>query len=104
MNFRRDHNFMRRAATITTIILLLGQAIAAAHFHPASVNQELSARTTDSCCVICVAHLHSPAVSAIAPALDVPSLFENLVTLTVLSGPSLIYAGHCFGRAPPASV
>jgi hypothetical protein len=108
MKSRRHTSLMRRAATFAAIILLIGQAIAAAHFHRASVNQEISAGasagTTDSACAICVAHLHSPGVSGIAPAIDVPSLLEKLVTLTVLSRPSLIYAGHRFGRAPPASV
>jgi hypothetical protein len=104
MKVCRYPNLMRRVATVAAIILLLGEAIAAAHFHRASVNQELSAGTTDSSCAICVAHLHSPAVSAIAPAFDVPRLLQYLVTLTALSRPSSIYPGHRFGRAPPASV
>ena len=36
MNPRRHIEMMRRVATIAAIILLLGQTIAAAHFHPVS--------------------------------------------------------------------
>ena len=98
---------MRKVATIAAIFLLLGQTIAAAHFHPASSRQELStgaASIADSSCAICAAQLHSPAASAVVPALNAPTVLEDLVVVAVSNGPLSVYLGHCFGRAPPASV
>jgi len=106
MNPRRDIEMMRKVATIAAIILLLGQTIAAAHFHPASSRLELTgtASIADSSCAICAAQLHSPAASAVAPTLNAPTVVENLVARAVPSGPLSAYIGHCFGRAPPESV
>jgi hypothetical protein len=110
MNPRRQTNratMMRRVAAIAAIILLLGQTIAAAHCHPVSRQPELSssgAGLSDSSCAICAAQLHSPAAAAVAPALDKPAARENPVACAVFSGPLSVYIGHCFGRAPPASI
>jgi len=106
MNPRR-HMMIRKAATIAAIILLIGQTIAAAHFHRISSQQEFSASVAagaaDSSCAICAAHFHSPAASAVIPALDAPTVFENSVALAVFGGPLTAYIGRGFGRAPPAS-
>ena len=108
MNSRRHINLMRRVATIAAIILLMGQTIAAAHSHRTSAQHEFSASSAagiaDSSCAICAAHFHSPAASAVVPALDAPTVRENLVARAVFAGPLSVYVGHCFGRAPPASV
>jgi hypothetical protein len=107
MKFPRHKNLMRRVAAIAAIILLLGQTIASAHFHRASAQPEFSATSAagiaDSSCAICAAHFHSPAASAVAPALDAPTVLEDLVVVAVSSGPLAVSFGHCFGRAPPAS-
>jgi len=99
---------MRKVATIAAIFLLLGQTIAAAHFHPDSSRLELSSSgagsIADSSCAICAAQLHSPAASAVVPALNAPTVLEDLVVVAVSNGPLSVYLGHCFGRAPPASV
>jgi hypothetical protein len=107
MNFRRHMPLMRKVATIAAIILLLGQAIAATHVHPGSSQREFSASGIGgigSACAICAAHLHSSAASAVAPALEAPTLRENLITAAVCTGPLFGCILHCFGRAPPASV
>jgi hypothetical protein len=108
MNSRRHTDLMRRVATIAAIILLISQTIAAAHFHRASGQQEFSsggsAGIADSSCAICAAHFHSPATSAVVPALDAPTVLENLVARAVPSGPPSVYVSRHFGRAPPASV
>jgi hypothetical protein len=98
---------LRRVAVVAAIVLLLGQTIAAAHFHRISRQQELAASNVgfgDTSCAICAAHLHSAAVSAIVPALDAPKLLEKSVVFAVSIEPLCAYVGHCFGRAPPASV
>jgi hypothetical protein len=108
MNPRRHIEMTRRIATIAAIILLLGQTIAAAHFHPVSSQQGLSSSEAvgiaDSSCAICAAHFHSPVLAAVVPALDAPTVVEKLVGCTVVDGPRFVYLGHCFGRAPPASI
>jgi hypothetical protein len=108
MNSRRHIEMMRKVATIAAIILLLGQTIAAAHFHRISPRQEFSSGgvpgIADSSCAICAAHFHSPAASAVVPALNAPTVLESQVVRAVFGGPLSVYAGHCFGRAPPASV
>lgn len=109
MNFRRHIRKMTRTvATIAAIILLLGQTIAAAHFHPVLSQQGLSSSEAvgiaDSSCAICAAHFHSPVLSAVVPALDAPTVIEKLVARAVFGGPLSVYVGHCFGRAPPASI
>jgi hypothetical protein len=97
---------MRQVATLAAIILLLGQTIAAAHFHPVSSQREFSAGGTagiaDGSCAICSAQLHSSFATAVAPALNASTVQQNLVALMVPSGPPLVYIGPCFGRAPPA--
>jgi hypothetical protein len=98
---------MRKIAIIAAIILLLGQTIAAAHFHHSSFQQEFSAGSAtaiaDGSCAICAAHFHSPAASAIVPALEAPTILEDAVARAVFGGPLSPYVGHGFGRAPPAS-
>jgi hypothetical protein len=99
---------MRRLATIAAIILLIGQSIAAAHFHRTSAQQEFSssgaAGIADSSCAICAAHFHSPAASAVVPALNAPTALESMVLCAVQAGPVSTFAQHHFSRAPPASV
>ena len=99
---------LRRVAVVTAIILLLGQTIAAGHFHRVSRQLELLASSgagfAESSCAICAAHLHSAALAAIVPALDAPELFERSVVFAVSVEPLCAFVGHCFGRAPPASV
>jgi hypothetical protein len=110
MNPRHHINharMMRRVASMAAVILLLGQMIAAAHFHLASRQQALAssgAGLADSSCAICAAQLHSPAAAAVAPALDALAVRENPVVSVVLGGPLTVYIGNCFGRAPPASI
>jgi len=108
VNSRRYPNLMRRAATIAAIILALGQAIAAAHFHRLSAQQELSANgvagIADSSCAICAAHFHSPAASAVVPALNAPATVRSIVICAVHTGPLSTFIRNRFGRAPPASV
>ena len=108
MNPRRHIGLTRRVATIAAIILLLGQTIAAAHFHRTSAQQEFSATSAasiaDSSCAICAAHFHSPAASVVVPALNAPTVLEDSVVIAVSGEPLSLYFGYCFGRAPPASV
>jgi hypothetical protein len=96
----------RKLAMLAAIILLLGQTIATAHFHPVSRQPRVSSSTAagiaDTSCAICSAQLHSSSAPAVAPALDAPTVQQNLVALTVPSGPPSVYIGNCFGRAPPA--
>jgi hypothetical protein len=98
---------MRRVATIAAIILLLGQSIAAAHFHPGSSQQGLSSPAAvsiaDSSCAFCAAHFHSPVLSAVVPALDAPTVIEKLIARAVVGGLLSVSVSHCFGRAPPVS-
>jgi hypothetical protein len=105
---RHIHQMMRNVATIAAIILLIGQTIAAAHFHRSSAQPEFSASAVagiaDSSCASCAAHFHSPAASTVAPALNAPTVLENLVARAVAIEPLSTYVDHCFGRAPPASV
>jgi len=107
MNSRRSIN-IRKVAVVTAIILLLGQTVAAAHFHRTSRQREFSASIAsgfaDSSCAMCAAHLHSAALSAFVPALDAPKLLERSIAFAVSIEPLCAYVGHCFGRAPPASV
>lgn len=108
MKSRRHIMMMRKVATIAAIILLLGQTIAAAHFHRISAQQEFSASSVggivDSSCAICAAHFHSPAASAVVPALDAPTVLESIIPFAVQTGPLSTFAQHRFGRAPPASI
>jgi hypothetical protein len=99
---------MRKVATIAAIILLLGQSIAAAHFHRTSAQQEVSvsgsAGIADSSCALCAAHFHSPATAAVVPVLDAPAVRESIVTCAVHRGPLSTFIQNRFGRAPPASL
>ena len=99
---------MRKIATLAAIIVLLGQTIAAAHVHRNSSSQEFSAGSVggvaDSSCAICAAHFHSPAVSAVVPALDAPTLLDSIVSFAVQAGPISTLVEYRFGRAPPASL
>ncbi len=109
MNLRIRHlTVMRRVATIAAIVLLLGQAIAGAHFHPAAAQREFSAGSAasiaESSCAICAAQLHSPAASAVAPALNAPTVLERVVVRSVDAGSLSKFVQSRFGRAPPASV
>jgi hypothetical protein len=108
MNTRRYPEILRRSAIIAAIVLLMGQAIAAAHFHRVAGHQEFSSGATtaiaDSACAICAAQLHSPAAHAIVPAFDAPKPLHQSVVLAVATEPLCAYVGHCFGRAPPVSV
>jgi len=108
MNSRRYPNLMRRIATIAAIILLLGQAIAASHFHWNSAHRQLSsngvASIADISCPICAAHFHSSAVAAVIPALKAPTMVEFIVADTLLPAPPLTFIANRFGRAPPASI
>jgi len=104
MKHHRPVEMMRKVAVIAAVLLLVGQTIAAAHFHSVSSQQEFAASTAgiaDSSCAICAAQLHSPAASAVAPALDAPSALESLLAPAVFGGPLTSYAGDRFGRAPP---
>jgi hypothetical protein len=108
MNSRRHTNLMRKIATIAAIILLLGQTIVAAHVHRATFSQELAAGggsgIADSSCGICAAQLHSPAVSAVVPALDAPTLLASTVSYAVQNGPISTFVEYRYGRSPPASI
>ena len=83
MNSCRHPNFMRRAATLAAIILLLGQAIAAAHNHWNSAQRQFSENSAsgiaDGSCAICAAHFHSPAAAAVVPVLRAPTTVEFVV-------------------------
>jgi hypothetical protein len=107
MNSRPYPNLMRRIATVAAIILLLGQAIAAAHFHRTS-QREFSADgvagIADSSCPICAAHFHSPAASAGVPTLDAPTMVERIVIRAARAGTLSTFTRSRFGRAPPRSV
>jgi hypothetical protein len=98
---------LRKIALAAAILLLLGQTIAAAHFHRLPGHQEFSSTATnaiaDASCAICAAHLHSPAVSAVALALGAPKLILESLVPAVPIEPLSAYLGHCFGRAPPGS-
>jgi hypothetical protein len=108
MILARNKSLFRRVATIAAIILLLGQTIAASHFHRVSTQHEFSASSAagidGSSCAICAAQLHSPAASAVVPTLDAPKLLEASVVVAVSLEPLSEYLCHCFGRAPPASL
>ncbi len=98
---------VRKIATVAAVILLLGQTIAAAHFHPLSTQHEVvpgAVGIADGSCAICAAHLHSAAALAIAPALDAPTIPERVPPRTVYAGPLSTFARSRFGRAPPASI
>jgi hypothetical protein len=99
---------LRKIALAAAILLLLGQTIAAAHFHRLPGHQEFCSTATnaiaDASCAICAAQLHSPAAHAIVPAFDAPKLLHQSVVLAVATEPLCAYVGHCFGRAPPVSV
>ena len=105
---RRYPQILRRSAIIAAIVLLLGQAIAAAHFHRVAAQPEFSSTTTsaiaDASCAICAAQLHSPIVAAVALALDAPKLVLEPLASAVPIEPLSAYIGPCFGRAPPASL
>jgi hypothetical protein len=114
-NINRSHSgrprswITRKVSLIAAaIILLLGQTIAAAHFHPTSSQRQLSstrgAGIADSSCAICAAHFHSPATAAVIPAFATPTIGEDIVLRAVHAGPRSTFVGHLFGRAPPASV
>ncbi len=107
MNFRHTQK-MRKLATIAVIALLVAQTIAAAHFHPVSSRQQVSASNAtglgDSSCAICATHLHSPATFVGGPTLDTPTVLEGWVVVAVSGGPLSVYPSQYFGRAPPASV
>src|SRR5262245_10364840 len=107
MSPRRHILMMRKVVTIAAIILLLGQTIAAAHVHRTSSQQELSSSAVsgiaESSCAICAAHFHSPAVSAVVPALDSPTIVESIVTGTIQAAPPSTFVERRYGRAPPAS-
>jgi len=104
----RHKNLIRRIASITAIVLLIGQTIAAAHSHRISTQHELSSSgavgIADSSCAICAAHFHSPAASTVVPVLDAPTILENLILRAVQAGPLSTFSLDRFGRAPPASV
>lgn len=108
MNSRRHPNLMRQAATIAAIILLLGQAIAAAHVHWNLAQRQFSENSAtgiaDGSCAICAAHFHSPATAAVIPALKAPTTVEFVVAAAQLSAPPSTRIANRFGRAPPASV
>jgi len=105
MSSRRYSNLMRKAATLTALIVLLGQTIAAAHFHPSSTQRAFSASgvsgVADSACPICAAHLHSTATAPIVPALDAPAIAERTVPCALETGPLSTFVRNRFGRAPP---
>jgi len=108
MNSRRYSNLIRKAATVAAIFLLLGQTIAAAHFHWTLAHHELSSRDTatvaDSLCPICAAHLNNSATAPTVPALDGPTIADQLAPRALHSAPHSTFVRNCFGRAPPPSV
>ena len=98
---------MRKIAATAAVILLLGQTIAATHYHPASSQREFSAgleSVAGSACAICAAQVHSPAAYATVPALYTPKLLLESVVLAVFIEPLSAYASYRFGRAPPLSL
>jgi hypothetical protein len=103
----RDTSFRRKIAIVAAIFLLIGQTIAAAHFHRLSAQQEFSASANgiaDSGCAVCLFHFHTPGISAAAPVLSAPTLLQHLFSFAVFSGPLSAFVRHRFGRAPPASL
>jgi len=96
---------IRKVAIVATIILLLGQTIAAAHFHHLSIDKEfgsaVASAATDGACAICAAQLHAPVVSAVAPALVVPEPMKRPVSYTARTEPLAPSIINVFGRAPP---
>jgi hypothetical protein len=104
----RDKSFPRNVALVAAMVLLLGQTVAAAHFHRVSTQQEFSqsaaAGLADGACPVCLAHFHSPAIFAVVPALDAPTIARDSVPRAMTSAPLSAYIVHRFGRAPPASI
>ncbi len=108
MDCRRHPNLMRRAATIAALILLLSQAIAAAHVHWNLAQRQFSENSAtgiaDGSCAICAAHFHSPGNrAAVIPALKAPTTVEFVVAAAQLSAPPSTRIANRFGQAPPAS-
>jgi hypothetical protein len=108
MNPRRGKEIARKLAVFAAVLLLVGQTIAASHFHPASRQLQVSSSSAtgiaDSACAICAAHLHSSAAAAIAPAIDAPTSLEKQMASAIFLVAQSACIANCFGRAPPASV
>jgi hypothetical protein len=108
MRSRRNPNLMRQVAGLAAIFLLLGQTLAAAHFHRTSAQRELSAGgaagIADSACPICAAHLNTSAPAPVVPTLDAPTIADKLVPHLMHRAPSSTFLQSCFGRAPPARI
>ncbi|HXN87515.1 MAG TPA: hypothetical protein VN867_15690 [Candidatus Binataceae bacterium] len=104
----RDKSFLRNVALVAAIMLVLGQTLAAAHFHRVSTGPEFSqsavAGIADGGCAVCVAHFHSPAVFAVVPALNAPVTARDLAPRAIRSASLSARVVHRFGRAPPASI
>jgi hypothetical protein len=111
MNLGRKHRnkyFLRKVAIVAAVVLLLGQTLAAAHFHRVSTQPEFSQSAVsgiaDGGCAVCVAHFHSPAIFAVVPALNAPVTARDSARRAIHSAPLSVRIVLRFGRAPPASV
>jgi len=103
----RNKYFLRNIAMVAAMVLLLGQTLAAAHFHRVSTEQEFSESAASGIadgCAVCVAHFHSPAIFAVVPALNAPLTARDSVPRAIPSAPVSACVVHRFGRAPPASL
>jgi hypothetical protein len=104
----RDNYLLRKVAIVAAVVLLLGQTLAAAHFHRVSTEQEFSqsavAGIADGGCAVCLAHFHSPAIFAVVPALNAPATATDSVPRAIPSASFSVPIVHRFGRAPPVSI
>src|SRR3984957_18831990 len=92
MNLGRKHlneTFLKKIAIVAAMVLLLGQTLAAAHFHRFSTLPEFSqsavSSIADGGCAVCVAHFHSPAIFAVVPALNAPLTARDSVPRAIPS-------------------
>jgi hypothetical protein len=98
----------RRIAGFTAVVLLLAQAIGAAHLHPLPSQHKYvasaAAVSTDGFCALCLFRFHSPTALVVTPYPTAPAVAELAALFATGSEPHSSYSSHLFGRAPPASV
>src|SRR5690349_3835689 len=100
--------WMRRAASLVALVLLLAQTAGAAHYHPLPSTHEYATNGTavahNGLCAVCLVRFHSPVAFVIAlhPGAMAPERWQ--LPLGARAESHSACRSLLFGRAPPASL
>lgn len=87
-------------------LLVLVQALSAAHFHQSEFEKGLirGSQMADSLCAICLFHFHSQTNPSRTPSVERPTAVREQVAAASTRPPLARETSHQFSRAPPASL